>query len=108
QELEFLVPELLASEDATLRTCGVALAAVILDEATLEPLLTKQLADTSAEVRLEATANLADFAEPHLRPALAAALQDEDFGVRFEAARGMAALRHSAGLDVLLEALNES
>ncbi len=36
---------------------------------------------------------------------LAAALTDEAFTVRFEAARGLAALKHSAGLQILVEAL---
>jgi HEAT repeat protein len=38
---------------------------------------------------------------------LAAALNDENLSVRFEAARGMAALHHSSGLEVLTEALDD-
>src|SRR5262249_15699502 len=41
------------------------------------------------------------------RGTLAAVLQDSVLSVRFEAARGMAVLRHSSGLEVLVEALQD-
>jgi HEAT repeat protein len=39
---------------------------------------------------------------------LAAALEDEQFSIRFEAARGMAQLQHPAGLEVLVQALEDA
>jgi HEAT repeat protein len=50
---------------------------------------------------------LADLALPEARGALAVALEDDIFPVRFEAARGMVALQHSAGLETLLTALED-
>ena len=64
------------------------------------------LVDSSPSVRLEAVGQLADRASPELRPVLAQALEDSAFLVRFEAARGLAAIHHSAGLDVLAEGLD--
>jgi HEAT repeat protein len=50
---------------------------------------------------------IADLAQSDLRGVLAAALEDEALPVRFEAARGMVALKHNAGLEVLLGALDD-
>ncbi|HZI05080.1 MAG TPA: HEAT repeat domain-containing protein, partial [Archangium sp.] len=66
-----------------------------------------QLADEESLVRLEAAGRLADLTRSDCRGLLARALEDPVFEVRFEAARGMAALKHSAGLEVLVEALEE-
>jgi HEAT repeat protein len=69
-------------------------------------MLTARLSDADVGVRLEATGQIADLALPELRGALAPMLQDPSPEVRFEAARGMAALKHSAGLEILVEALD--
>lgn len=104
-EMASVLPRLLAHALAGVRRTGVALAALVLDPTEAEELLAARLADPAPEVRMEAAGQLADLARPSIRAHLAAALQDEDFLVRFEAARGMAAVHHSAGLDVLIEAL---
>jgi HEAT repeat protein len=98
---------LLADADAEIRRVGVALLA--LPPGTPETLASRlgaALGDTSASVRLEAVGQLADRASAELRPVLAQALEDSAFLVRFEAARGLAAIHHSAGLDVLAEGLD--
>lgn len=97
-----LMTRLLADKQEELRRMGVRLAALILEPDEAERLLTARLTDASTMVRMEATGQLADLARPSSRGALAGALEDPEFNVRFEAARGMATLKHSAGLDVLL------
>lgn len=103
-----LIPPLLADKHGGLRRAGVRLGALVLDPSELESFLPARLADPSAEVRMEAAGQLADLASPSSRGALAAALEDDEFSVRFEAARGMAALQHAAGLDVLVEGLGKT
>jgi HEAT repeat protein len=98
---------LLADADAEIRRVGVALLA--LPPGPPEALVSRlgpALVDSSPSVRLEAVGQLADRASPELRPVLAQALEDSAFLVRFEAARGLAAIHHSAGLDVLAEGLD--
>jgi HEAT repeat protein len=100
---------LLADADPEIRRVGVALLA--LGPGTPEALaerLGPSLGDASASVRLEGVGQLADRATAALRPLLAQALEDGAFLVRFEAARGLAALHHSAGLDVLAEGLDDA
>jgi HEAT repeat protein len=99
--------QLLEDADAEVRRAGVALLA--LQRGPPEALavrLRPALGDASASVRLEGVGQLADRASAELRPLLAVALQDSAFLVRFEAARGLAAIRHPAGLDVLAEGLD--
>jgi HEAT repeat protein len=100
---------LLKDADAEIRRVGVALLA--LQSGTPQALcarLVPALADSSPSVRLEVVGQLADQASVELRPVLAQALEDSAFLVRFEAARGLAAIHHSAGLDVLAEGLDNS
>lgn len=98
---------LLADADAEVRRAGVALLALQPgDAAALGLRLAPALGDASPSVRMEAVGQLADASAPELRPLLAGALQDSAFLVRFEAARGLAAIHHAAGLDVLAEALD--
>ena len=80
----------------------------MLDEGEAVELLGRFVADASPRVRVEALGRLADFARADTRGIFAAALEDDHFPVRFEAARGMVALKHSAGLEVLLEALDDA
>jgi HEAT repeat protein len=98
---------LLADKDPEVRRVGVALLALGpgTPEAVAER-LGPVLADASPSVRLEGVGQLADRATAALRPVLAQALEDSAFLVRFEAARGLAALHHPAGLDVLAEGLD--
>ncbi len=100
------LPRLLDDRDVRVRRAGVALAAAALPVEEAEPFLTGRVADPEYEVRLEAVGQLADLARPSSRGAFAAALEDPALEVRFEAARGMAALQHTAGLEVLVEGLS--
>ncbi len=96
---------LLADQQSDVRCGAMAMGAVILPPEEAEALLVRHLGDRDVQVRTEATGRLADLVRPSARGALAAAMNDEVFAVKFEAARGMAALKHSAGLEVLVEAL---
>lgn len=107
-ELAGSVPHLLEDADPDVRVQAVTLAALSLDPEPLLPLLAARVDDADELVRLEVVGRLADLQLPHSRGALARALEDGVFGVRFEAARGMAALHHSAGLEVLIEALDHA
>ena len=98
---------LLQDPDAEVRRAGVALLALQPGDAgALAARLGPVLLDPAPAVRMEAVGQLADAAAPELRPLLAGALQDSAFLVRFEAARGLAAIHHAAGLDVLAEGLD--
>ncbi len=105
-ELIQAVPPLLADKLEDVRCAGLALGSIVLPLKEAQELLTRHLTDAAPRVRVEAVGRLADLAEPTARGALAAALEDRAFPVRFEAARGMAALKHSAGLEVLTQALS--
>jgi len=106
EELRFAIPQLLEDVQSEVRRAVVTLAALVLPEAEADEFLAARLRDPSDEVRMEAAGQLADRGRQSLRPALAAALADAAFLVRFEAARGMAAIHHSAGLEVLAEGLD--
>ncbi|HEY8207827.1 MAG TPA: HEAT repeat domain-containing protein [Myxococcaceae bacterium] len=106
EELRFAIPQLLEDKQSGVRRAVVTLAALVLPDPEGDEFLAARLRDPSEEVRMEAAGQLADRGKPSLRPALAVALEDAAFMVRFEAARGMAALHHSAGLDVLSEGLD--
>jgi HEAT repeat protein len=98
---------LLEDADAEVRRAGVALLALQQGApGALAARLRPALEDASASVRLEGVGQLDDRASAELRPLLAVALEDSAFLVRFEAARGLAAIHHSAGLDVLAEGLD--
>lgn len=105
-ELSPEIPRLLDDRQPEVRRSVLQLAAWTLPPEEARPLLESRLRDPDATVRMEATGQLADQARLECRPALAVALGDDAFLVRFEAARGMAALHHAAGFDVLVEALD--
>jgi HEAT repeat protein len=107
-EFAAAVVRLLADAQSEVRCGGLALAALILPAEEAEELLVRHLADKDARIRIEATGRLADLGRPTTRGALAQAMRDSVFAVRFEAARGMAQLKHSAGLEVLVEALDDN
>lgn len=97
----------LTDRQVEVRCAGLALAAEVLPADEAVEILTRHAGDPVVRVRVEAVGRLADLAQAELRGVFAAALQDESAQVRFEAARGMVALKHSAGLDVLLAALDD-
>ncbi|WXH26418.1 hypothetical protein WA016_00327 [Myxococcus stipitatus] len=101
-----VVPRLLSDSQPEVKRSGVALATVVLPPEEMTALLIARLRDEESLVRLEATGRLADLARPELRGALAGMLEDSVPEVRFEAARGIAALKHPAGLEVLIDALD--
>lgn len=100
-----VVVRLLADQQDEVRCGGLALAGEVLAPVEARELLARHLSDPVTRVRVEACGRLADLALPESRGALAGALQDAALQVRFEAARGMVALEHAAGFDVLVEAL---
>jgi HEAT repeat protein len=101
------VVRLLADSQVDVRCAGLALSVESLPPAEAIDVLTRHVGDSQTRVRVEAVGRLADLARPELRGVLASALEDDSPHVRFEAARGMVALQHSAGLEVLLEALGD-
>ncbi|MGQ0507919.1 MAG: HEAT repeat domain-containing protein, partial [Myxococcaceae bacterium] len=103
-----LLPRLIADEQDDVRRSGVQLAAMVLRDEALETFLAERLRDPSPRVRVEATGQLADMHRQSARPHLAPMLAHQPFQIRFEAARGIAALGHSAGLEVLTEALGHA
>jgi HEAT repeat protein len=104
-ELASCVPKLIGDRSDIVRRGGIRLAALTFEPEEAQGLFIGKLKDPSQSVRLEATGQLADLESPTARGALAAMLDDDSFLVRFEAARGIAQLRHGAGIDVLIEAL---
>lgn len=103
--LTSVLPGVLGDEHDLVRRAGLELAAHTLAPEEAQPLFIEALRDRSSFVRLEAAGRLADQGRADVRAPLAAALQDDVFEVRFEAARGMATLKHAAGFDVLVQAL---
>ena len=101
------LPRLLADKQPEVRRAGVRLATAVLPEDEQPGVLMARLRDEEWMVRLEATGRLADLYRQELRGALASMLEDPMPGIRFEAARGIAGLGHPAGLDVLVEALDD-
>lgn len=100
------VVKLLNDESAEVRCAGLALAVEVLPVEESKVLLTNHVTDKTPRVRMEAVGRLADLALPGARGIFAAALADASAGVQFEGARGMAAIKHPAGLEVLTHALN--
>jgi HEAT repeat protein len=105
-EFTAVLTRLLADAQGEVRRSGIGLAMLVLPPEEFPGMLTARLGDTETGVRLEATGRIADLALPELRGALARMLEDSVPEIRFEAARGMAALKHSAGLEILVEALD--
>ena len=105
-EFSAALTRLLADAQADVRRTAVGLATAVLPDEELPGFLSARLEDRDGGVRVEAAGRLADLGRPDCRGALARVLEDPLFEVRFEAARGMAALKHPAGLDVLFQALD--
>jgi HEAT repeat protein len=107
-EFTEVLVRLLADAQGEVRRAGIVLATLVLAPPELSEMLTARLADTDIGVRLEATGRIADLALPELRGALAPMLEDPIPEIRFEAARGMAALKHSSGMEILISALDNA
>jgi HEAT repeat protein len=105
--LQALLPGLLEDAQPEVRRVGVSLAGLLLDPETAKGIFEPKTSDVAEDVRLEATGQLADQRKPENRAALASRLEDGSFRVRFESARGLAALHHPAGLEVLCQALKD-
>jgi HEAT repeat protein len=107
QEFAPAIVRLLTDAQAEVRRAGLALAAHVLSPDEAAEVLIRHLTEPSVGVRSEAAGRLADLELAHHRGALAHCLDDAAFPVRFEAARGMALLKHPAGREVLLQALEQ-
>ncbi len=107
EEFSAALVKLLADAQPEVRARGLELACLLLSPREAADLCAVRLGDDSDVVRLEAAGRLADLAIPEARGYLARALQDPVKAIQFEAARGMAALHHSAGLEVLVAALDD-
>jgi HEAT repeat protein len=105
-EFSEVLVRLLADPQGEVRRSGLGLATLVLPLEELTDTLVARLSEEDFGVRLEATGRIADLALPELRGALARMLEDPMPEIRFEAARGMASLKHSAGLEILVEALD--
>jgi HEAT repeat protein len=105
-EFSAALTRLLADEQGEVRRAGVSLLTLVLPAEEVPDALIARMKDADIGVRLEAVGRLADLALPQTRGALASALEDPIPEVRFEAARGMASLKHGAGFDVLVSALD--
>jgi HEAT repeat protein len=105
-EFSEALTRLLADAQGEVRRAGVELATLVLSAQELHSTLTARLSDTDLGVRLEATGRIADLMLPEMRGALARMLEDPIPEIRFEAARGIASLKHSAGLEILVDALD--
>lgn len=105
-EFSAALARLLADEQGEVRRAGVGLLTLVLPAEEVPDALMARMKDADIGVRLEAVGRLADLALPQTRGALASALEDPIPEIRFEAARGMASLKHGAGLDVLVQALD--
>jgi HEAT repeat protein len=92
----------LASQSALVRT-NARQSLVAMGGPAVAPLI-EALADPKRQVRWEAAKALSQIADPAAAPALARALRDRGFGVRWLAAEGLIALG-SKGLVPLLRAL---
>ncbi len=101
------VVRLLADRNPEVKCAGLALAVEVLPPDESKELLIRHVADPMPRVRVEAVGRLADHAYPDTRGVFASALDDSVQSVRFEAARGMVALKHPAGLEVLVAALDD-
>ena len=102
------VPRLIADAQVNVRRAGLALAGTRLPPAEARELLARFVSAPEVELRVEATGRLADLALPDARGTLTVALQDAQLPVRFEAARGIAMLKHGAGFEVLVEGLKSA
>jgi HEAT repeat protein len=97
---------LMRDRQDTVRRVGVQLAAEQLEPEEAEQILVGMLEDVSPLVRVEAAGALAYFGRRSSLGPLAKLLQDNEFPVRFEAARGLASGGDGSGLEVLVEALD--
>jgi len=102
------IPRLIADKQVNVLRAGLALAGLKLPPAEAKELLVRFLSAPEIDLRVEATGRLADLALPDSRGALTGSLEDKELAVRFEAARGIAFLKHAAGFDVLVEALDHA
>jgi HEAT repeat protein len=105
-EFSEVLTRLLADPQGEVRRAGLGLATLVLPLEELTDTLVARLTEEDFGVRLEATGRIADMVLPEMRGAMARMLEDPAPEIRFEAARGMASLKHSAGLEILVQALD--
>ncbi|HEX4802795.1 MAG TPA: HEAT repeat domain-containing protein [Myxococcaceae bacterium] len=106
-EAEAVWTKLLGDQQEEVRRAGVEMAVRCLGTQAAGSLLRKLVGDPSALVRVQVAGSLADLEDPAYRPELGALLADSESSIRFEAARGLAALGDASGIDVLTASLAE-
>jgi HEAT repeat protein len=94
--------------DAEVRAVACSGVASALPAADALRVLSKCADDPQPNVRAFAVRSAAGLGVPEARSLLANGLEDDELPVRFEAALGLAMLRHPAGFEVLLSALSKS
>jgi HEAT repeat protein len=96
---------LLGDAQEEIRRAGIEIAARLLAPEDAEGLLSRFASDESSLVRVQVAGALADLERTSCKSSLQSLLQDSAPSVRFEAARGLAALGDARGIDILIEAL---
>ena len=102
-----LCKRLLYDRQDEVRRAGLEIAIQCLPAEQLADCLPTLIADPSALVRVQVAGFLADREESSCLEQLRLLLTDSDVPVRFEAARGLAALGDASGLEVLTDALRD-
>ncbi len=97
---------LLADAQEEVRRAGVEMATRCLGPEETARLLLTLIGDPSELVRVQVAGVLADLEDPSCRDGLRALVQDRAASVRFEAARGLAAMGDPTGIDVLIGSLD--
>ena len=103
-----IMVRLIADSQPLVRSAGLALGSQLLEPQEARELFTRHLSDAAPRVRAEAAGRLADSRGPRVARRARCRARRPHSSVRFEAARGIAALGHPAGLDVLVAALNDA
>jgi HEAT repeat protein len=106
-DLKGALARMLGDPEDRVRRVGAQMAAELLEPQESEAVLVERLSDDSELVRVQAAGLLADLDRLSSREALRPALSDRAFPVRFEAARGLAAQGDGAGLETLIEGLDD-
>ncbi len=96
---------LLGDAQEEVRRAGIEIATRLLAPEDAEHVLSRFASDESSLVRVQVAGALADLERTSCQSALQRLLHDSVSSVRFEAARGLAALGDASGIEVLIEAL---
>jgi HEAT repeat protein len=98
---------MLADSQEEVRRAGLEIAIRFTPWEEAENILGPFVTDPSALVRVQAAGALADLERPSCQGVLRGLLQDLVPSIRFEAARGLAAIGDASGIEVLTESLEK-